>query len=270
MRASWLLAVGLTLAGPAAGQSKLPDELEGVGIEEKIGQGIDLDLEFIAENGYPVRLAEFFGKGRPVILNLIYYSCPTLCNLILNGQTDALRDIPGKPGKDFEIVTISIDPSETFDLARRKRAAYLESYGRPAPGWHFLTDYRGNVKKLAEQVGFHYRYDERTRQYAHAAAIMILTPEGRLARYLYGVRFKPRDLRLALAEAAESRGGLSVDRLLLFCFHYDPQARSYVLFATNFMRAGAALSTLVLALVLARLWRREARAAAHGREKAVS
>ncbi len=268
MRVSRLTILVLLAAASAVCQSKLPDELEGVGIEEKIGQPADLSLEFIAEDGYPVRLAEFFRKGRPVILNLVYYSCPSLCNLILNGQTDALREIPGTPGKDFEVVTISIDPSETFDLARRKRAAYLESYGRPAPGWHFLVDYRGNVKKLAEQVGFHYRYDERTRQYAHAAAIMILTPEGKPARYLYGVRFKPRDVRLALAEAAQSRGGFSVDRLLLFCFHYDPQARSYVLFATNFMRAGALLSTLVLAVVLVRLWRRDAQLLRSG-EKAV-
>ncbi|MCS7316559.1 MAG: SCO family protein [Bryobacterales bacterium] len=267
MRASCIAALNLVLVGLATPQLRTPEPLEGVGIEEKIGQKVDLGLEFVAENGYPVRLAQFFGKGRPVILNLIYYSCPTLCNLILNGQTDALREIPGVPGKDFEILTVSIDPAETFDLARRKRAAYLESYGRPAPGWHFLTDYRGNVRKLAEQVGFHYRYDERTRQYAHASAIMILTPEGAVARYLYGVRFKPRDLRLALAEAASSRGGFSVDRMLLFCYRYDPQMRSYVLFATNFMRAGAAASTLLLAVVLIRLWRREARAAREAREK---
>lgn len=267
MRASRNLALSLLLATAVTAQNRLPDELEGVGIEEKIGQTVDLNLEFIAENGYPVRLAEFFGKGRPVILNLVYYSCPSLCNLILNGQTDALREIPGSPGKDFEIVTVSIDPSETFDLARRKRAAYLESYGRPAPGWHFLTDHQNNVKKLAEQVGFHYRYDERRREYAHAAAIMILTPEGKVARYLYGVRFKPLDLRLALAEAAQSRGGLSRDRLMLFCYRYDPQARSYVLFATNFMRAGAILTTLVLAIVLVRLWRRELGSTTPGEER---
>ena len=262
----YILLAGLVVSGLLA-ESKLPAELEGVGIVEKIGQKIDLDLEFVAENGYPVRLKEYFHKGRPVILNLVYYSCPMLCNLLLNGQTEALREIPGQPGTDFEIVTISIDPTETFDLARQKRAAYVEGYGRPAPGWHFLTDYRGNVKKLAEQVGFHYRYDEQSRQYAHAAAIMLLSPDGVVARYLYGVRFKARDLRLALAEAARGHGTFSVDRLLLFCYHYDPQARSYVLFATNFMRAGAALSVLVLAVVLYRLWRRE-RHAAVGEESA--
>jgi len=263
----YVLLAGLVASGLLA-ESKLPAELEGVGIVEKIGQKIDLDLEFVAENGYPVRLKEYFHKGRPVILNLVYYSCPMLCNLLLNGQTEALREIPGQPGTDFEIVTISIDPTETFDLARQKRAAYVESYGRPAPGWHFLTDYRGNVKKLAEQVGFHYRYDEQSRQYAHAAAIMLLSPDGVVARYLYGVRFKARDLRLALAEAARGHGTFSVDRLLLFCYHYDPQARSYVLFATNFMRAGGALSVLVLGVVLYRLWRRERDAAVAGESAA--
>ena len=262
MRVKWDVLVSALIASSLLAGSELPPELQGVGIVEKIGQKIDLELEFVAENGYPVRLKEYFYKGRPVILNLVYYSCPMLCNLLLNGQTEALREIPGQPGTDFEIVTISIDPAETFDLARQKRAAYIESYGRPAPGWHFLTDYRGNVKQLAQQVGFYYRYDERSRQYAHAAAIMLLTPEGVVARYLYGVHFKPRDLRLALAEAARGHGAFSVDRLLLFCFHYDPQARSYVLFATNFMRAGGALSVLVLGLVLYRLWRRERHPAA--------
>jgi len=262
MRAERYLLLAALLIGGLQAQSKLPAELEGVGIVEKIGEKIDLELEFIAENGRPVRLKEYFHKGRPVILNLIYYSCPTLCNLLLNGQTEALRGIPGEPGSDFEIVTISIDPTETFDLARQKRAVYLQSYGRPAPGWHFLTDYRGNVRKLADQVGFHYRYDDRTRQYAHAAAIMLLSPDGVVARYLYGVQFKPLDLRLALAEAARGHGSFSVDRLLLFCFHYDPQARSYVLFATNLMRAGGALSVIVLGVALWRLWRRERQAAA--------
>jgi protein SCO1/2 len=155
------------------------------------------------------------------------------------------------------VVTISIDPTETFDLAQRKRASYLETYGRPAAGWHFLTDDHGNVKKLADQVGYHYRYDASQAQYAHPAVVMILTPEGKVSRYLYGIKFSPRDLRLALTEASESKFSLSTDRILLYCFHYDPQARGYVLFATNFMRAGGLLTVLVLGFVLVRLWRRE-------------
>jgi protein SCO1/2 len=238
-------------------EQPLPQQLQGVGIDEKLGKQVDLNLTFIAENGYPVALKEFFHKDKPVILNFVYYSCPMLCTLVLNGQTTALENIPGTIGKDFEVVTISIDPTETFGLAQQKRAAYLEQYGRPTTGWHFLVDHEGNVKKLAEQVGFHYRYDERQQQYAHAAAIMVLTPEGKLSRYLYGIKFNPRDLRLALAEAAESKFSISVDRVLLYCFHYDPQARGYVLFATNLMRIGGALTVVAIVVMLFTLRRRE-------------
>jgi protein SCO1/2 len=253
-----LLAAVVTLAA----NQQLPPELRGVGVEEHLGQSVDLNLTFTGENGYPVPLRSFFYKDRPVLLNLVYYSCPMLCTLLLNGQTAALKEIPWTPGKEFEVVTISIDPAETFDLAQGKRASYLESYGRPASGWHFLTDDHGNVKKLADQLGFHYRYDERQAQYAHPAVIMILTPEGKVSRYLYGIKFNPRDLRLALIEASESKFSLSTDRILLYCFHYDPQAHGYVLFAANFMRAGGVLTVLLIGFVLLRLWRREGASAA--------
>lgn len=251
------LATVLLLVTSARAEQLLPRELEGVGVDEKVGQQVDLALTFTADNGYPVALSQYFHKGKPVILNLVYYSCPMLCNLVLNGQAASLRDIPWTPGNEFEIVTISIDPRETFDLAQKKRELYHESYGRPAPGWHFLVDHEGHAKQLAEQIGFHYRWDERTEQFAHAAAIMVLTPEGKLSRYLYGIKFNARDLRLALTEASESKFGFSVDRLLLYCFHYDPQARSYVLFAANFMRAGGAGVVLIMGFVFVRLWRRE-------------
>jgi len=252
--------LALALVEPAARpEQSLPPELEGVGIEERLGARVDLDLTFIAENGYPVPLRQFFHQGRPVILNLVYYSCPMLCTLVLNGQVSALREIPWSPGGEFEIVTISIDPSETFALARQKKEMYLASYERPAPGWHFLVDHRGNVKKLAEQIGFHYRYDERLGQYAHAAAIMVLTDNGVVSRYLYGIQYRPRDLRLALTEASAGKTGSTLDRVLLFCYHYDPSARSYTLVATNIMRAGGALVVLALGIVLVRLWRQERR-----------
>jgi protein SCO1/2 len=250
-------AWALLAAAPLLAEASLPAELEGVGIVEQIGRGVDKSLSFTNEDGYRVELGSFFHQGRPVLLNLVYYTCPMLCNLLLNGQTQTLREIPWTPGNEFEIVTISIDPTETPKLAGQKKRTYLASYGRTAPGWHFLVDRDGNAKKLAEQVGFHYRYDERQQQYAHAAAIMILTPEGKLSRYLYGVQFKPRDLRLALTEASAGKTGGAVDRLLLFCFHYDPQARSYVLFATNIMRAGGVAVVLVLGGVLMSLWRKE-------------
>ena len=248
----------LCLSAAAKADQPLPQELQGVGIEEHLGRSIDLGLTFTGENGYPVTLRDLFHKDRPVLLNLVYYSCPMLCNLVLNGQTAALKQVPWTPGSEFEVVTISIDPTETFNLAQQKRTVYLESYGRPTTGWHFLTDEHGNAKKLADQVGFHYRYDERQGQYAHAAVIMFLTPEGKISRYLYGIKFRPRDIRLALTEASESKFGLSVERVLLYCFHYDPQARGYVLFATNLMRGGGVLTVLILAAMLFRLWRREA------------
>ncbi len=252
---SKVFGIGLLAVFALSAEPNLPPQLEGIGIEERLGRQIDLDLTFTNERGYQVPLRSFFHKDKPVLLNLIYYSCPMLCNLVLNGQTQVLRDIPWTPGEEFEIVTISIDPSENFDLAVRKKQMYLESYGKKAPGWHFLTDYKGNVKKLAAQVGFNYRWDERTQQFAHAAAITFLTPEGKVSRYLYGIRFKVRDVRLALTEASESKLGITIDKVLLFCFHYDPAARAYVLFARNVMRAGGVLTIFILGGILLRLWR---------------
>lgn len=234
-----------------------PPQLEGVGIDEKLGAQVDLNLTFIAENGYPVALKDFFHKGRPVILNLVYYKCPMLCTLILNGQVQTMKELPWTPGGEYEVVTISIDPREAFDVAREKKSQYLGVYDRPAPGWHFLTDKDDNAKKLAEQVGFHYAYDQRIEQYAHIAAIMVLTPQGKMARYLYGIRFHARDLRFALAEASENRSSLTIEKILLFCYHYDPKANTYTLFATNFMRAGGILTVLILGWFLRRMFRAE-------------
>jgi protein SCO1 len=239
-----------------------PPQLAGVGVDEHLGAQIDLDLQFIAENGYPVALRDFFHKGKPVILDLIYYSCPMLCNLILNGQAQVMREIPWNPGDQYEVVTISIDPNESFDLAKRKKETYVESLGRPASGWHFLCDKDDNAKKLAEQVGYHYRYDPAQEQFAHPATIFILTPEGKVARYLYGARFRPMDVRFALAEASEGRTTMAIEKILLFCYHYDPKANAYVLFASNFMRAGGALTVLLIGYFLWRMFKFErARAA---------
>jgi len=231
-------------------------------VVEKLGTQIDLNLQFTGEDGNPVALKDYFKKGKPVLLDLVYYTCPMLCSLILNGQTQTMREIPWTPGNEFEVVTISIDPRETTKIAQEKKATYLNVYGRPASGWHFLTDAQGadkqsNAKKLAEQLGFHYNYDERQGQYAHAAAIMILTPEGKMARYLYGVNFKPRDVRFALTEASEGRSTATIDKLLLWCYHFDPSSNSYVLFAENVMRLGGGLTILIIGFTLWRLFRGE-------------
>lgn len=273
MRHGSILVVALALATVASAQYNLPKlgeqgalppgarppQLLNVGIQEHLGAPVDLGLTFIGENGYPVRLGDYFNQGRPVILNLLYYNCPMLCTLILNGQVEAMRNIPWTPGKDYDIVTITIDPRETFADARKKKTVYLASYDRPAPGWHFLADDHGHVKQLAEQVGFNYNYDPRIGQYAHAAAIMILTPEGRMARYLYGIRFSPRDMRFAMAEASAGRSTMALEKILLFCYHYDPKASGYVLFALNLMRAGGVVTVIVISLFLRFMLRAERR-----------
>lgn len=257
------LASGVSAWGNQPHASAVPEPLVGVGIEERIGEKVDLDLSFVATDGRVVMLRELLPADRPVILTLVYYSCPMLCNMVLNGLVEAIRQIPWTPGEEFSIVTISIDPRETPDLAARKREVYVASYGRSAPGWYFLTDFRGHVQQLARQVGFAYRYDEKTNQYAHPAAIMVLGPGGKISRYLYGVRFRTRDLRLALAEASEGKVGTSYDRLLLLCYHYDPQAQSYVVAAMNIMRGAAVLVVVVLGWVLYRLWSNERRFMSH-------
>jgi protein SCO1/2 len=265
LRKSSLLAVALlafsaTVCGDSPEERK-PLELEQVGVTEHLNQKVDLNLTFIAEDGYPHALKEYFHPGRPVILNLVYYTCKMLCNVVLNAQVQSLRKLDWTPGDQYEIVTVSFDPAENFQLAREKKAAYLESFGRPAPGWHFLSENADNARKLASQVGFGYKFDEQTGQFAHPAVVFILSPEGRVCRYLYGVQFKPLDIRLGLTEAAKEQFGVT-DRILLFCYHYDPAAKGYVPFAENFMRIGGALTVLIFGFVLYGLWRRERAAAA--------
>jgi protein SCO1/2 len=260
LRKSSLLALAVAvLGGHVFAQSReemKPKELEEVGVTEHLNGQVDLNLTFIAEDGYPHALKEYFHAGRPVVLNLVYYSCKMLCNVVLNAQVQSLRKIDWTPGEQYEIVTVSIDPAENFQLAREKKASYLESYGRPAPGWHFLADNAGNVRKLARQVGFGYKFDEGTAQYAHPAVVFVLTPEGKVSRYLYGVQFKPLDVRLALTEAGKGNFGVT-DRILLFCYHYDPAAKGYVPFAQNIMKSGGILTLLLMGFFLYRLWRRE-------------
>lgn len=239
-------------------KTSLPREMNGVGIEEQLGKTIDLDLTFVAEGGKVRKLGDYFSSGRPVILNLVYYRCPMLCNLTLNAQVNVLKELAWSPGKEFDVVTISIDPTETSEMAQEKKLAYMSNFDRPVSGgWHFLVDHSGNVKKLAAQVGFKYNYDPAQQQYAHSAAIMVLTAKGMVSRYLYGIKFKERDLRLALTEASDNKFGVSFEKIMLMCFHYDPSAKSYVLFATNVMRLGGLLVVLALGTFLYRNWRHE-------------
>jgi protein SCO1/2 len=235
--------------------------LEEVGVEEHFDAKLPLDLEFVNEDGDTVRLGDYFDRSRPVILTLNYYRCPMLCGLMLNGVVDGLEQMDWTPGVEFEMVTVSIDPLETPALAKAKKQNYLKRYQRPAAarGWHFLTGKQSNITRLAETVGFGYTYDAESDQYAHAAVIFVSTPDGRVARYLYGIEYPPKDLRLALLEASDGKIGSALDQLILYCYHYDPQSRRYAPVAMNIMRVGGSATALVLGVSLGTLWVRELR-----------
>lgn len=268
-RIAHIVAVAFCLCGvltaPAVAE-KAPDqynppELEGVDIVEHLGDTLPLDLEFENEEGETVTLGQYFDGERPVIVTLGYYNCPMLCDLVLNGLVEGLKKIPYVPGEDFDIVTVSIDPREGPDLAKAKKANYLEQLGNPeaGAGWHFLTGERENIKKLAGTIGFGYRYDPDKMQYAHGAAIYLASPEGKLTRYLYGIQFPPKQLRLGLTEAGEGKTGTVVDRFLLRCYHFDPDSRKYGVYVWGVMRIGGGLTVLVIATMLIVLWRRDRR-----------
>lgn len=235
-----------------------PDLLRDVGLDQRLGDTIPLDLTFRDEHGHSVALREFFGQ-KPVILTLVYYQCPMLCTEVLNGLLSSAKELPLEIGKDFSIVTVSIDPSERPILANVKHELYTGLYGRPgAPqGWHFLTGEAPQIKALAQAVGFRYAYDSATGQFAHPSGMMLLTPQGKLARYFYGIRFPERDLRLGLVEASQGKIGSPVDQLLLYCYHYDAATGKYGLLISRVIKLAAALTILSLGLVITILFRRE-------------
>ena len=253
-----LFAFGPVLAQRA---EPLPPDLEDVGVTENLDAPVPLDLALRDESGAAVRLGDYFDARRPVLLSLVYYECPMLCTLVLDGMVRVLEDLDWTPGQNFEVVTVSIDPGETPDLARSKKQAYLDSYGRPeaAAGWHFLTGDAAEIRRLTAAVGFRYRYLEDSGEFAHPAVLFVLTPEGKLSRYLFGVQHDPRTLRLSLVEAAEGRIGSPVDKFLLYCYRYDAEAGRYAPVALKVMRLGGAASALVLGALLISLWLREAR-----------
>ncbi len=250
------LAVAAAVVRPAAAQGNLtpdaglpvdarPKGLEEVSFEQRLGTQVPGDLSFVDETGATVRLGDYFG-ARPVVLALVYYECPMLCTQVLSGLTGGLKGINFDAGREFDVVIVSIDPGEGPGLAAAKKDAYLDRYGRPetAGGWHFLTGTKAEIDRLAGTVGFSYTYDVETDQYAHAAGITVLTPEGRIARYFYGIEFAPRDLRLGIVEAADQKIASPVDSVLLYCFHYDPSTGKYGLVAMNLVRAGGILTVI--------------------------
>lgn len=231
----------------------LPSGLRDVGIDQKLDNQIPLDLPFRDESGAAVRLRGYFGR-KPVILALVYYDCPMLCTIVLNGLLHSLKELKPNVGQQFEVVTVSFDPNETPALAAAKKAIYIGLYGRPgaAAGWHFLTGEESSIHQLTQAVGFRYNYDPQTKQYAHATGIMVVTPQGRLARYFYGITYPSGNLRLGLVEASQGTIGSPVDELLLYCSQYDPGTGKYSVIISHVLKLGALLTILSLAsLVLA-------------------
>lgn len=250
--ATWIIF--LFLVAPTFAEEVTPPELKGVALEDKLGEQIDLEIPFIDEEGQIFPLRHYISGEKPVLLLPVYYECPTLCGLVLNGVLQGFKDLKWNVGKEFEVVTFSINPLEKPETAKTKKANYCGAYGRDGveEGWRFLTGTEEAIRSLTEQIGFQYQYDAKEKQYAHPALLYILTPEGKIARVLSGVEFPERDLRLAMVEASEGKIGNIIDHALLFCYRYDPKKSKYTLFASNLMKGSAAGTVLLLGFVLFR------------------
>ncbi len=257
------LALIVCVCFPASAQSfGRPPIIANAGLDQKMGAQAPSDVLFRNEAGEPVALGRYFGK--PVILALVYYQCPSLCNMVLNGVVHAVQGLTLRAGEDYQIVAVSFDPRETSEMAAAKKRNYVTAPGAegrslPENGWHFLTGEQESSRALADAVGFHYAYDANTNQYVHPSAIMILTPQGRVSRYFYGIDYSPRDVRLGLVEASSGQIGTPVDQVLLYCFHYDPASGKYGLAIMNSIRAGGLLTLSALAAFVIVSLRRDRR-----------
>lgn len=255
-------AVLILCALPAAAQmadpssDRLPPQLGYVGIEQRLGQQVPLQLQFHDEMNNPVELGDYFKKGKPVILSLVYFNCSMLCSQVLAEISHTLRRLKFNAGKQFEVVTVSFDPRETPQMAAAAKAKYIPLYGRPgaADGWHFLTGDQSSITTLTNAVGFHYRWDAQTKQFAHATGIMLLTPEGRVAQYYYGARYFPSDLRLGLIQASHNRIGTLADQIVLYCYHYDPRTGRYGAIVFRVIQVSGGFTLLILGSLLAFLF----------------
>jgi protein SCO1/2 len=258
------LALVILLAGAGARAQAAPDlEIlppppKDVGFDQNIGQSVPLDATFQDETGHTARLGDFFGD-KPVVLSLAYDTCPMLCNLTAQGLVSSLKAINLDVGTDFNVVTLSFDPRDTPERSHTKKIAAMSRYGRPgaAQGWHFLTGTESEIRKVTSAVGFRYVWDAASEQYAHPAGIVVLTPQGKIARYLFGIEYAPKDLRLSLVESSKGNVGTVVDQLLLLCYHYDPKAGKYGAFAMGAMRVGGAITMLLVGGLVFVMSRRE-------------
>jgi protein SCO1/2 len=233
-----------------------PPGLKNIGIEQHLDEQIPPDLTFREETGTSVRLGDYFGK-KPMILNLVYYQCPMLCGEVLSGLERALRVLQFDVGKEFDVLTISFDPRETPEMATKKKAEFLKRYGRPtaAAGWHFLTGPQESIDALTKAAGFQYQYNDKSSQFAHATAIVVLTPGGKIAQYYYGVEYAPKDLRLGLIQASENKIGNLADQVLLYCYHYDPTTGRYGAIVSRILQLSGLVTILVLGVLVTVLFR---------------
>jgi protein SCO1/2 len=236
--------------------SMRPPGLKNVGIQQNLDGQIPPDLVFRDETGKTVRLGDYFGQ-KPMILSLVYYRCPMLCGEVLSGLSGALKVLKFNVGDQFDVLTVSFDPNDTSEIGAAKKAEYMERYGRPgaARGWHFLTGPQTSIDALTKAAGFQYQYDPKTEQFAHSTAIMILTPEGKIAQYYYGVEYAPKDLRLGLIQASENKIGTLTDQILLYCYHYDPTTGKYGAMISRILQLSAMATVLILSVFMILLFR---------------
>ena len=233
---------------PTMPSSQVPAALSQVSFEQRLNEQLPLDLPFKDESGRTVKLGDYFGR-KPVVLTFVYYECPMLCTQVLNGLESSLRVINETVGKEFDIVTVSFDPKETPVLASGKKKAYLARYQRPAAeqGWHFLTGDQASIDALTKAAGFNYSWDEASHQFAHASGIVVVTPAGKVSRYFFGIDYSPRDVKFALIESSHGKIGTLAERLLLYCYHYDPARGHYGFVAMRAVRIGGGVTLLALA-----------------------
>lgn len=259
--AHMLLAVFLTSqAAQAQLNREQPDALQNLGVDEHLGEFIPLDAKFATSTGDSVVLGDLLEEGKPVLLNPLYYECPMLCGLVLDGTINVIEELQWKPGKDFIVISISIDPEEDAELAARSKQNYLSQMDSVTKsGWYFLTGDKSQIDKVVEAVGFRYKEIEGTGEFAHSAAIMLLSPDGKITRYLYGISYDEFNVRSALYEAADGKIGNTIDKVVMYCYQYDPDSGSYVPVAINIMKLGGLATLIILGIFLGSLWLREKR-----------
>jgi len=283
--AAWLLGVGggVALAQPGypssfrayAGErdgsgtvsSITPEVLKTITFKQRLGETLPLDAAFKDEQGRDVTLGDYFTGGRPVILAFVYYQCPMLCTQVMNGISSALKVVPFTPGTDFDVVLVSFDPRDTPEQAAEKKRSHLAYWSaeNTSGAWHFLTGEEGEIRRATDAAGFTYRWDEATGQFAHVSGVLVATPDGRLSRYFYGVEYSPKELRLALVESGAGKVGSAIDELLLYCYHYDPEAGRYGVVVMNLIRLGGVLTVALMAGFILVMRRRDTRAPTEGR-----